>query len=96
MFSLSLSLSPYFLSVFSVSLLSLCALAVDRSVSASMGDARDAMTNAAIDSLASYRNAALTIQQPGLLAPACLRLFPLYVLALLKQVAALPSPSPKI
>ncbi|XP_030216072.1 protein transport protein Sec24A isoform X2 [Gadus morhua] len=65
----------------------LASMAVDRSVSASLGDARDAMTNAAIDSLASYRHAALTIQQPGLLAPACLRLFPLYVLALLKQKA---------
>ncbi|MEQ2208855.1 hypothetical protein XENOCAPTIV_017593 [Xenoophorus captivus] len=59
---------------------------VDRSVTASLSDARDAMTNAAIDSLSSYRQSALTIQQPGLLAPACLRLFPLYVLALLKQV----------
>ncbi|MEQ2174212.1 Protein transport protein Sec24A [Goodea atripinnis] len=61
--------------------------AVDRSVTASLSDARDAMTNAAIDSLSSYRQSALTIQQPGLLAPACLRLFPLYVLALLKQKA---------
>lgn len=60
--------------------------AVDRSVSASLSDARDAMTNAAIDSLASYRQSVLTIQQPGLLAPACLKLFPLYILALLKQV----------
>lgn len=70
------------------SLLSLappCA-AVDRSVTASLSDARDALTNAAIDSLTSYRQSVLTIQQPGLLAPACLRLFPLFVLALLKQV----------
>ncbi|CAN9501145.1 unnamed protein product [Ophioblennius macclurei] len=65
----------------------LACMAVDRSVTASMSDARDAMTNAAIDSLASYRQSALTIQQPGLLAPACLRLFPLYILALLKQKA---------
>ncbi|KAM6970287.1 protein transport protein Sec24A [Aplochiton taeniatus] len=63
----------------------LASMAVDRSVTASLGDARDAMTNAAIDSLAAYRTAVLTIQQPGLLAPACLRLFPLYILALLKQ-----------
>lgn len=60
--------------------------AVDRSVTASLSDARDAMTNAAIDSLMSYRQSVLTIQQPGLLVPACLRLFPLYILALLKQV----------
>ncbi|XP_077402037.1 protein transport protein Sec24A isoform X2 [Vanacampus margaritifer] len=65
----------------------LACMAVDRSVTASMSDARDAMTNAAIDSLSSYRQWVLTIQQPGLLAPACLRLFPLYILALLKQKA---------
>lgn len=61
-------------------------VAVDRSVTASLSDARDAMTNAAIDSLSSYRQSVLTIQQPGMLAPACLRLFPLFILALLKQV----------
>lgn len=65
--------------------------AVDRSVTASLSDARDAMTNAAIDSLASYRQSVLTIQQPGLLSPACLRLFPLFILALLKQVNTLTS-----
>ncbi|XP_017560805.2 protein transport protein Sec24A [Pygocentrus nattereri] len=65
----------------------LASMAVDRSVTASLSDARDAMTNAAIDSLISYRTSVLTIQQPGLLAPACLRLFPLYILALLKQKA---------
>ncbi|XP_066502177.1 protein transport protein Sec24A isoform X3 [Hoplias malabaricus] len=62
-------------------------MAVDRSVTATLNDARDAMTNAAIDSLISYRNSVLAIQQPGLLAPACLSLFPLYILALLKQEA---------
>ncbi|RVE64240.1 hypothetical protein OJAV_G00144640 [Oryzias javanicus] len=65
----------------------LASMAVDRSVTASLSDARDAMTNAVIDSLSSYRQSVLTIQQPGLLAPACLRLFPLYILALLKQRA---------
>ncbi|XP_030649076.1 protein transport protein Sec24A isoform X2 [Chanos chanos] len=65
----------------------LASMAVDRSMTASLSDARDAMTNAAIDSLASYRAHVLTIQQPGLLAPSCLRLFPLYILALLKQKA---------
>lgn len=64
--------------------------AVDRSATASLSDARDAMTNAAIDSLTSYRQSVLTIQQPGLLAPACLRLFPLFILALLKQVRSSP------
>nr|XP_046265894.1 protein transport protein Sec24A isoform X2 [Scatophagus argus] len=63
----------------------LACMAVDRSVTASLSDARDALTNAAIDSLTSYRQSVLTIQQPGLLSPACLRLFPLFILALLKQ-----------
>ncbi|XP_042564342.1 protein transport protein Sec24A isoform X2 [Clupea harengus] len=65
----------------------LASMAVDRSVTASLSDARDAMTNAVIDSLSSYRTSVLTIQQPGLLSPNCLRLFPLYILALLKQRA---------
>ncbi|XP_061747368.1 protein transport protein Sec24A isoform X1 [Nerophis ophidion] len=65
----------------------LACMAVDRSVTASLSDARDAMTNAVIDSLTAYRQSVLTIQQPGLLAPACLRLFPLYITALLKQKA---------
>ncbi|MBN3302571.1 SC24A protein, partial [Amia calva] len=63
----------------------LASMAVDRSVTASLSDARDALANAAIDSLAAYRSSVLSVQQPGLLAPWCLRLFPLYILALLKQ-----------
>ncbi|XP_042305939.1 protein transport protein Sec24A isoform X1 [Sceloporus undulatus] len=62
-------------------------MAVDRSVSASLSDARDALVNAVIDSLSAYRSSVLTIQQPGLMAPVSLCLFPLYVLALLKQKA---------
>ncbi|XP_013929071.1 PREDICTED: protein transport protein Sec24A-like [Thamnophis sirtalis] len=62
-------------------------MAVDRSVSASLSDARDALVNAVIDSLSAYRSSVLTIQQPGLMAPASLRLFPLFILALLKQKA---------
>ncbi|XP_063303539.1 protein transport protein Sec24A isoform X1 [Pelobates fuscus] len=62
-------------------------MAVDRSISSSLSDARDALVNAAIDSLGAYRSSVLTVQQPGLLAPRCLRLFPMFVLALLKQKA---------
>ncbi|KYO20294.1 protein transport protein Sec24A [Alligator mississippiensis] len=62
-------------------------MAVDRSVSASLSDARDALVNAVIDSLSAYRSSVLSVQQPGLMAPFSLRLFPLYVLALLKQKA---------
>ncbi|XP_072486016.1 protein transport protein Sec24A [Notamacropus eugenii] len=60
-------------------------MAVDRSITASLSDARDALVNAVIDSLSAYRNSVLNSQQPGLLVPFPLRLFPLFVLALLKQ-----------
>ncbi|KAM5170338.1 protein transport protein Sec24A [Mantella aurantiaca] len=62
-------------------------MAVDRSVASSLSDARDALINAAIDSLSAYRSSVLTVQQPGLLAPHSLCLFPMFVLALLKQKA---------
>ncbi|KAJ8269361.1 hypothetical protein COCON_G00119680 [Conger conger] len=62
-------------------------MAIDRSVSSSLSDARDALVNAVVDSLAAYRSDGSTLQQSGLIAPASLRLFPLYVLALLKQKA---------
>ncbi|XP_016151474.1 protein transport protein Sec24A isoform X4 [Sinocyclocheilus grahami] len=65
----------------------LASMAVDRCVTASLSDARDALINAAIDTLASYRSSVLTVPQPGLLTPACLRLLPLYILALLKHKA---------
>ncbi|XP_005655059.1 protein transport protein Sec24A isoform X2 [Sus scrofa] len=60
-------------------------MAVDRSVTASLSDARDALVNAVIDSLSAYRSSVLSNQQPGLMVPFSLRLFPLFVLALLKQ-----------
>ncbi|XP_077080995.1 protein transport protein Sec24A isoform X1 [Siphateles boraxobius] len=74
----------------------LASMAVDRSVTASLGDARDALINAAIDSLSSYRSSVLSVQQPGLLAPACLRLLPLYILALLKHRAFRTSASTRL
>ncbi|KAM6150856.1 protein transport protein Sec24A [Erethizon dorsatum] len=60
-------------------------MAVDRSMTASLNDARDALVNAVIDSLSAYRSSVLSNQQPGLMVPFSLRLFPLFVLALLKQ-----------
>lgn len=42
--------------------------------------------NAVVDSLSAYKNTVSNLQQSGLIAPAALCLFPLYVLALLKQV----------
>ncbi|XP_023651648.1 protein transport protein Sec24B isoform X3 [Paramormyrops kingsleyae] len=61
-------------------------MAIDRSVSSSLSDARDALVNAVVDSLSAYRNTS-NLQPAGLVAPSALRLFPLYVLALLKQKA---------
>ncbi|XP_074849561.1 protein transport protein Sec24B isoform X4 [Carettochelys insculpta] len=62
-------------------------MAVDRSVSSSLSDARDALVNAVVDSLSAYISTASNLQQSTLIAPNSLKLFPLYVLALLKQKA---------
>ncbi|XP_023565801.1 protein transport protein Sec24B isoform X2 [Octodon degus] len=62
-------------------------MAVDRSVSSSLSDARDALVNAVVDSLSAYGSTVSNFQHSGLIAPASLKLFPLYVLALLKQKA---------
>ncbi|KAM6120193.1 protein transport protein Sec24B isoform 2-T2 [Pterocles gutturalis] len=62
-------------------------MAVDRSVSSSLSDARDALVNAVVDSLAAYMSTASNLQQSMLIAPNSLKLFPLYILALLKHKA---------
>ncbi|XP_048799211.1 protein transport protein Sec24B isoform X1 [Lagopus muta] len=62
-------------------------MAVDRSVSSSLPDARDALVNAVVDSLSAYMSTASNLQQSMLIAPNSLKLFPVYVLALLKQKA---------
>ncbi|KAI4876500.1 hypothetical protein NFI96_029631 [Prochilodus magdalenae] len=62
-------------------------MAIDRSVTSSLSDARDALVNAVVDSLEAFRANGSNLQPAGLIAPAALRLFPLYVLALLKQKA---------
>uniref|UniRef100_A0A7M4EE43 SEC24 homolog B, COPII coat complex component n=1 Tax=Crocodylus porosus TaxID=8502 RepID=A0A7M4EE43_CROPO len=62
-------------------------MAVDRSVSSSLSDARDALVNAVVDSLSAYMSTVSNLQQSTLIAPNSLKLFPLYVLALLKQKA---------
>lgn len=64
-----------------------CFLAVDRSISSSLSDARDALVNAVVDSLSAYGSTVSNLQHSALIAPSSLKLFPLYVLALLKQVA---------
>ncbi|XP_015281791.1 PREDICTED: protein transport protein Sec24B [Gekko japonicus] len=62
-------------------------MAVDRSVSSSLSDARDALVNAVVDSLSAYMSTVSNLQPTALIAPNSLRLFPLYVLALFKQKA---------
>ncbi|XP_062902356.1 protein transport protein Sec24B-like isoform X3 [Mobula hypostoma] len=65
----------------------LATMAVDRSVSSSLSDARDALINAVVDTLSAYRSTVSNLQQSVLVAPNSLRLFALYILALLKQQA---------
>ncbi|CAN9514521.1 unnamed protein product [Ophioblennius macclurei] len=62
-------------------------MAIDRAVSSSLSDARDALVNAVVDLLSAYRSNVSSLQQSGLVLPAAMRLFPLYVCALLKQKA---------
>ncbi|XP_056420485.1 protein transport protein Sec24B isoform X2 [Hyla sarda] len=62
-------------------------MAVDRSITSSLSDARDALVNAVVDSLSSYKSTLSNLQQSTLIAPSSLKLFPLYILALLKQKA---------
>ncbi|XP_046551666.1 protein transport protein Sec24A-like isoform X3 [Haliotis rubra] len=66
----------------------LAKMAVDRSVSSSMGDARDALINAALDCVLSYRQQIPASQRMGALPlPFTLRILPLYILAMLKSSA---------
>nr|XP_033812091.1 protein transport protein Sec24B isoform X3 [Geotrypetes seraphini] len=62
-------------------------MAVDRSISSSLPDARDALVNAVVDSLSSYNSTISNLQQSTMMAPNSLKLFPLFILALLKQKA---------
>ncbi|XP_072111983.1 protein transport protein Sec24B-like isoform X4 [Mobula birostris] len=72
---------------FQAALLYTSSKAVDRSVSSSLSDARDALINAVVDTLSAYRSTVSNLQQSVLVAPNSLRLFALYILALLKQQA---------
>ncbi|KAM6923524.1 protein transport protein Sec24B [Xenentodon cancila] len=62
-------------------------MAIDRSVSSSLSDARDALVNAVVDFVSAYKSNVSNLQQSGLVVPIAMRLFPLYILALLKQKA---------
>ncbi|GIY28448.1 protein transport protein Sec24B [Caerostris darwini] len=62
-------------------------MAVDRSISSSLTDARDALINVCIDVLGVYRTT-MTGQVAGaLMSPYSTRLIPLFIIALLKHVA---------
>lgn len=61
---------------------------VDRSVTSSLTDAREAMINAAVDSLSAYGNTIPASQRIGAVpAPFSIRLLPAFVLAMLKSVS---------
>lgn len=62
-------------------------MAIDRSISSSLSDARDALVNAVVDFVNAYKDSVSNLQQSGVVVPASMRLFPLYILALLKQKA---------
>uniref|UniRef100_A0A8C9Y4R8 SEC24 homolog B, COPII coat complex component n=1 Tax=Sander lucioperca TaxID=283035 RepID=A0A8C9Y4R8_SANLU len=62
-------------------------MAIDRSITSSLTDARDALTNAVVDLASAYKSNVSNLQQSGLVFPAALCLFPIYILALLKQKA---------
>ncbi|GLD70526.1 protein transport protein Sec24B-like protein [Lates japonicus] len=62
-------------------------MAIDRSISSNLSDARDALVNAVVDLVTAYKSNVSNLQQSGLVVPASMRLFPLYILALLKQKA---------
>uniref|UniRef100_A0A8D3CNF9 SEC24 homolog B, COPII coat complex component n=1 Tax=Scophthalmus maximus TaxID=52904 RepID=A0A8D3CNF9_SCOMX len=62
-------------------------MAIDRSITSGLSDARDALVNAVVDLVSSYKSNVSNLQQSGLVVPASMRLFPLYILALLKQKA---------
>nr|CAB3265935.1 protein transport protein Sec24A [Phallusia mammillata] len=66
----------------------LAKMGVDRSVTASLQDARDALLNAVIDPLKAYKaGLPQSMTVGGLYVPKCLRLFPLYIQSLLKHPA---------
>uniref|UniRef100_A0A8C9IEM0 SEC24 homolog B, COPII coat complex component n=1 Tax=Piliocolobus tephrosceles TaxID=591936 RepID=A0A8C9IEM0_9PRIM len=85
--SIEESLTDTSLVCFQTALLYTSSKAVDRSISSSLSDARDALVNAVVDSLSAYGSTVSNLQHSALMAPSSLKLFPLYVLALLKQGA---------
>uniref|UniRef100_A0A1B6M3Q4 Uncharacterized protein n=1 Tax=Graphocephala atropunctata TaxID=36148 RepID=A0A1B6M3Q4_9HEMI len=65
----------------------LAKMAVDRCVQSSLSDAREAFVNVVADIFSAYKLTQSSNTTGCMLAPASLRLLPLYILALLKYVA---------
>jgi len=65
-------------------------MAVDRSLSSNLSDARDAFINATVDVFSAFKlSQNLPSGVSGLVAPQNLQLLPLYILSLLKQASLL-------
>ncbi|GBM35805.1 Protein transport protein Sec24B, partial [Araneus ventricosus] len=62
-------------------------MAVDRSVTSSLSDARDALINVCVDVLGVFKTTMSGQVAGALMSPYSLRLLPLYILALLKHMA---------
>lgn len=63
-------------------------LAVDRTLSSTLSDAKDAAINAVLDLLGTYKAANPSTAAAGLVTSSSTRLLPLFVLALLKHVSS--------
>ena len=62
-------------------------MAVDRSLTSSIKDSREAFINVLIDSFTTYKATQIAYSGTSLIAPTSLHLLPLYILALLKTVS---------
>ncbi|BFZ17692.1 hypothetical protein BsWGS_20731 [Bradybaena similaris] len=82
-------LSEIFTSVDQLAVVSLLAkMAVDRSLNSSLSDARESMTNATLDALSAYTQQIPATQRVGaLVAPFPLRMMPMLMLSMLKNLA---------
>lgn len=63
-------------------------LAVDRTLSSTLSDAKDAAINVVLDLLGTYKAANPSSAAAGLVTSSSTRLLPLFVLALLKHVSS--------
>ncbi|EDV21562.1 uncharacterized protein TRIADDRAFT_29956, partial [Trichoplax adhaerens] len=62
-------------------------MAVDRTLTASIGDAREALLNAIIDTTKAFKAHIRSSQKSEVILPSSLKLLPLYILGLLKHTA---------